>query len=290
MNKLIFGCGYLGSRVARRWRDAGSAVHVVTRSADRAAEFATQGYQPIVADVNANVNEASSLVDLPTADTVLVAIGYDRSERHTIGQVYVDGLRHILAALPAATGRVITISSTGVYGQTDAQWVDETTPCSPTRAGGVACLAAERVLAAHAFFPRSVILRLAGIYGPGRVPYLARLEAGEPIPAVAEGLVNLIHVDDAVTAILAAAAATNLPATYCVSDGNPTERSAYYAEVARLIGAAPPRFVVPDTDLHAVERATSSKRVRNTRLLADLSLQLAYPTYREGLAAILADR
>lgn len=286
MNKLIFGCGYLGRRVARRWRDTGSTVHVVTRSADRAAEFAAQGYQPIVADVN----DASSLVDLPVADTVLVAIGYDHSQRHTIEQVYADGLRHVLAALPAVTGRVITISSTGVYGQTDAQWVDETTLCSPTRAGGIACLAAERVLAAHSFFPRSVVLRLAGIYGPGRVPYLDRLEAGEPIPAAAQGLVNLIHVDDAVTTVLAAVTASDLPATYCVSDGNPTERSAYYAEVARLIGAPPPRFVAPDADLHAAQRATSSKRVRNTRLLADLSLQLAYPTYREGLAAILADR
>ena len=290
MNKLIFGCGYLGSRIARRWRDAGSTVHVVTRSCDRAAEFAAQGYQPIVADVNADVNDASSLVDLPVVDTVLVAIGYDRSERHTIEQVYAEGLRHVLAALPAATGRVIYISSTGVYGQTDDQWVDETTPCSPTRAGGIACLAAERVLAVHSFFPRSVILRLAGIYGPGRVPYLDRLEAGEPIPAAAQGLLNLIHVDDAVTTVLAVAAATDLPATYCVSDGHPIERSAYYAEVARLIGAPPPRFVVPDADLHAAQRATSSKRVRNTRLLADLSLQLAYPTYREGLAAILADR
>ena len=286
MNKLIFGCGYLGRRVARRWRDAGSRVHVVTRSADRAAEFATQGYQPIVADVN----EASSLVDLPEADTVLVAIGYDHSERHTIEQVYADGLRHVLAALPAATGRVIYISSTGVYGQTDGQWIDETTPCCPTRAGGIACLAAECVLASHSFFPRSVILRLAGIYGPDRVPYLDRLEAGEPIPAAAQGLLNLIHVDDAVTTVLAMAAATDLPATYCVSDGNPIERSAYYAEVARLIGAPPPRFVAPDADLYAAQRATSSKRVRNTRLLADLSLQLAYPTYREGLAAILADR
>ena len=286
MNKLIFGCGYLGSRVARRWRDAGSAVHVVTRSVDRAAEFAAQGYQPIVADVN----DASSLIDLPAADTVLVAIGYDRSERHTIEQVYADGLRHILAAIPAATGRVIVISSTGVYGQTEDQWVDEATPCCPTRAGGVACLAAERVLAAHSFFPRSVILRLAGIYGPGRVPYLDRLETGKPIPAAAEGLVNLIHVDDAAMTVLAAAEATDLPATYCVSDGNPTERSVYYAEVARLIGAPPPRFVVPEADLHSAQRATSSKRVRNAHLLADLSLQLAYPTYREGLAAILADR
>ena len=81
-------------------------------------------------------------------------------------------MRNVLAALPAETGRLIYISTTGVYGPADGDWVDEVTPPDPQREGGRASLAAEQVLAAHPLGQRSVILRLAGIYGPGRVPFI----------------------------------------------------------------------------------------------------------------------
>ena len=75
MTKLIFGCGYLGSRVAQRWRDAGQRVFVATRSRERARSLVEEGFEPIVADVM----QPQSLVGLPTADTVLYAVGYDRA-------------------------------------------------------------------------------------------------------------------------------------------------------------------------------------------------------------------
>lgn len=289
MTKLIFGCGYLGSRVARRWRDAGDRVTIVTRSTERATKFERDGYRAVVADIT----RPAALQDLPSADTVLFAVGYDRSAASTatIEQVYAGGLRNVLAALPHNIGRLIYISTTGVYGPADGDWVDEATPPDPRREGGRASLAAEQVLAAHPLGARSLILRLAGIYGPDRIPFIEELRSGESIPATTSGYLNLIHVDDAAEVAVAAATSDlreNGPRIYCVSDGHPVERGEYYSEVARQIGAAPPRFVDPEPQSPRAERAASSRRVRNDRLLAELRVSLAYPNYRAGLVAILS--
>ena len=141
MTKLIFGCGYLGERVARRWQSAGHEVIVVTRSKPRAAEFRQQGFSAIIADVT----RRESLNNLPAADSVLFAVGYDRStsSNHTIEQVYAGGVRNVLAALPSQVGRFIYISTTGVYGFRSGEWVDEATPTDPQRSGGQASLNAE---------------------------------------------------------------------------------------------------------------------------------------------------
>jgi len=282
MTKLIVGCGYLGERVARRWHEAGHEVCVVTRSHERAEHFRRQAYAAIVADVT----RPNSLTNLPAAETVLFAVGYDRASGESIEQVYAGGLRSVLAALPKVTGRMIYISTTGVYGDARSGWVDEDTPPDPQRDGGRASLAAERVLAASPFASRGVVLRLAGIYGPGRVPFLDQLRAGEPIPTVSAGHLNLIHVEDA-AAVVVAAELYRKRLTYCVSDGHPVMRGEYYAEVARLIGAPPPTFVKPDLNSPRALRAEADRRVRNTRMLAELGVRLAFADYRAGLAAIL---
>jgi nucleoside-diphosphate-sugar epimerase len=291
MTNLIFGCGYLGERVARRWRDAGNAVAVVTRSSQRARSMEQQGYHAIVADVT----RPETLGNLPSVDVVLFAVGYDRSAGQNVHDVYAGGVRNVLAALPSETGRVIYISSTGVYGTAGGDWVDEDTLPDPNREGGKASLAAEAVLASHALGRRSVILRLAGIYGPGRVPFVDELLAGSPIAAPSEGYLNLIHVDDAASVVVNAGAlplhgsaqSGREPRVYCVSDGNPVERGEFYRQVARQIGAPEPRFVAPDPTSPRAARAEANRRVRNERMLAELRVRLAYPDYRAGLAALV---
>lgn len=281
--RLLFGCGYLGLRVARRWREAGDRVVAVTRSAATGQRFADEGLEPLVAEVT----QPGSLRNLPAADTMLFAVGYDRSAEPTIQQVYAEGFRNVLDALPRETGRVIYISTTGVYGNAGGGGVDEQTPPAPTRDGGKASLAAEKILAESPWADRGVALRLAGIYGPDRLPYLAKLRAGEPIAAPRNGSLNLIHVDDAATATLAAASVESPPSVVCVSDGSPPQRGDYYAEVARLLGAPEPNFVEPETDSPRAARAAADKRVANRLLREHLGVSLRYPTYREGLAAIL---
>jgi len=286
MTLLVFGFGYLGQRVARRWRDNGAKVFVVTRSAERAASFKQTGYETIVADVT----RPETLKDLPTADAVLYAVGYDRVTGQTIHDVYVGGVNNVLEALAPSAQRFIYISTTGVYGPADGDWIDERTPPDPRREGGRASRAAEQVLGAHPIAANSVVLRLAGLYGPGRVPFLKELKAGDPIPAPSHGYLNLIHVDDAAAAVIAAdrlPAFDDGPHVYNVSDGHPIERGEFYREVARQIGAPSPRFVEPDPESPRAARAAADRRIRNTRMIQELNVKLDYPDYRAGLAAIL---
>lgn len=288
MARLIFGCGYLGVRVAQRWRAAGHDVVVVTRSDQRAEEFRKSHYHTVVADVT----RPEALRHLPPADTALFSVGFDRTGGGSILEVYAEGVRNVVAALPSDVGRFIYVSTTGVYGDANGGWIDEDTPTDPQREGGRASLAAEDVLTKSRFASRSVVLRMAGIYGPGRVPFLELLRAGKPIAAAIDGHLNLIHVDDAAAVVFAAAGIPNEELSherrvYCVSDGNPVKRSEYYGEVARRIGAAEPTFVAPDPNSPRAARAASDRRIRNDRMLADLGVQLLYPDYRAGLAAIL---
>jgi nucleoside-diphosphate-sugar epimerase len=160
MVKLVCGCGYLGKRVARRWMAAGQEVWATTRSGDRAAQLACHGIQPIVVDLTRPFKFPS---EMPEIDTVLSAVGFDRSSGQSIHDVSVGGMRNVLQALPSTVQRFIFISSTGVYGQSQGELVDEQSPCEPRRPSGQACLAAERLLAEHALAFRRIVLRLAGI-------------------------------------------------------------------------------------------------------------------------------
>ncbi|MBX7072012.1 MAG: SDR family oxidoreductase [Pirellulales bacterium] len=286
MAKLIFGCGYLGARVARLWQQRGEQVHAVTRSAETASRWRFAGLSPIVADVT----QPASLRDLPLADTVLYAVGHDRAAAPTMHEVYVAGLTNALAALASGIGRFIYISSTSVYGQTDGSWVNEDSPCEPRRENGRLCLQAETLLAQHPLGRRSVRLRLAGLYGPGRIPRASAILAGEPIAAPQRGHLNLIHVDDAARVVLAAEELAVPPARlYTVCDDLPVVRACYYEEMARLLGAPAPTFAPPPPDSPARRRAETDKQVSNSRLRQDIDIQLKFPTYREGLAAIVRE-
>src|SRR5262249_33563731 len=139
MTKLIFGCGYLGERVAHRWRAVGDEVTIVTRSRDRADQFRAAGYQVAVADIT----QPATLTNLPAADALPFAAGFDRVPNQSIDAVYAGGIRNVLAALPADTGRFIYISTTGVYGDAAGDWIDEVPPPNPQREGGRASLLAE---------------------------------------------------------------------------------------------------------------------------------------------------
>jgi nucleoside-diphosphate-sugar epimerase len=114
--------------------------------------------------------------------------------------------------------------------------------------------------------------------------------AGEAIDAPQNGFLNLIHVDDAVEAVLTSAEADlQLPRRYLITDGMPVKREEYYAELARHLGAPAPVFCSPHNETPAHARAAADKRISNARMVAELKLTLRYPSYREGLKAIVAD-
>ena len=283
MDRLVFGCGYLGNRVAQRWLESGDRVFAVSRSEQSARAMQQDGLLPIVADVT----QPESLIDLPEVDTVLYAVGFDRLSGHSIADVYVQGLQNVLAQLPAPRQRLLYISSTGVYGQSAGEWVDESSICQPERAGGLACLAAEQELEKQRAELDSCILRLAGIYGPGRLPRRDALLAGEPIKAPADGWLNLIHVEDAVRVVLAAATAGQLPDRLLVSDGTPLRRQQYFAELCRQLDAPDPCFDEQQQSETDRARASSSKRVSNRQLLDLLGEVIVFDSFADGLADIL---
>lgn len=278
---LIFGCGYLGLPVARQWQALGGEIHVVTRSAARGEIFRNLGLTPIIADVM----RPESLRNLPRAESILYAVGHDRSAGIEQRDLYVRGLSNVLETIAQRADRFLYVSSTGVYGDSSEPWVSEESPCAPNTPGGIACWEAEQVLRGHPVFQRSIVLRLSGIYGPGRIPRLTELQFGAPISAAEGGYLNLIHVDDAVQAVNAALTRGILGETYLISDGNPVSRREYLAELARLAKAPPPNFVAPPPGTST--RGSANRKISNQKMLAQLGVKLRMPSYREGLAAIL---
>ncbi|MEX1223542.1 MAG: NAD-dependent epimerase/dehydratase family protein, partial [Pirellulales bacterium] len=179
------------------------------------------------------------------------------------------------------------ISSTGVYSQDDGGWVDEDSPCKPKQPGGKACLAAERLLAAHELGRRATILRMAGLYGPGRVPRKHDILSETPIPSPGDGYLNLIHIEDAADVVLHVESRRGATRVYLVSDGAPVLRRDYYAEIARQLDAPAPRYVASEETGQTPGRGAADKRISNRRLTSEFAVRLRYPSYREGLSAIL---
>ena len=268
MRRLVVGCGYLGERVARFWCDAGDEVYATTRGA-RGEALSRAGLHPLTLDVTQEVADGV----LPEADTIVFAVG--RSQEATMSDIHVRGLRTVLDALPGSTGRVIYVSSTGVYGQNTGEWVDEESVCEPAYAGGRACLSGERMLFAHERGRDAVVLRLAGLYGEGRVPLKADLLASRAIAGSPDTYLNLIHVEDAARTIVTAAASGAVAGrTYNVSDGCPLTREEYVALVGGWLQGPPPKFE---------GGGGLGKRVRNDRAINELGLQLRHPFPRSDI-------
>lgn len=296
-NSLIIGCGYLGHRVARHWVARGDTVHALTRSADRAGELSAAGMVPVVGDVT----NRATLAGLPEVDTLLYAVGLDRQSGKSQRDVYVNGLGNVLEQLAGKVRRWIYISSTSVYGQDGGEWIDESSECSPQSPNGHVCLEAERLLMSRV--PQANILRLAGIYGPGRlVGRIEALRAGTAPDGNPEAWLNLIHITDAVAAVLACERCGAPSATYLVADGHPCRRRDYYSLLAALIGAPSPfppsarpgRVSATDaTSATAIADASGTglnKRCQNRRLREELHTTLRYPTFRVGLPDALVMR
>lgn len=283
MRTLIFGCGYLGRRVARAWREAGHEVHAVTRSAAKADELAASGIHPWIADVC----DAQSLTKLPEVDVVLHAIGYDRSSGKSQEEVTCGGVRNLLNSIHDRYRRFIQISSTSVYGQSAGEWVDETSECQPVLTGGQLALAAEKLVrAAHppGCGQSFVILRLAGIYGPDRLlSRIDSLRAGQPLSGSGDAWLNLIHVDDAATAVVRAALLNDIEGEFVIVDDQPLSRREYFEQLARLVEAPQPQF---DQTLPSKRGSGGlNKRCSNRKARQELGWVPAYSSAATGLPA-----
>jgi nucleoside-diphosphate-sugar epimerase len=285
MTTLIVGCGYLGRRVGARLARYGERVLGTTRSVERAPTLANLGIEPVIADVL----DPGSFAGWPVADRVLYCVGFDRSAGVAMRTVYVEGLRHALDRLAGRAGRLVYVGSTGVYGQTEGEWVDEASPTEPTHEAGRVALDAEQ-LARRVGDERGlpvVIVRYSGLYGPGRIVRRASLERGEPIVGDPARFLNMIHIDDAAEAAIAALDRGAPGELYLASDDRPLTRREYYTLAARLLHAPTPRFENPTPGLSEARRDEANKRVSNRRMREVLRVSLRFPDITTGLPAAI---
>ena len=275
---LIFGCGYSGTAVARAARDAGFAVTVTSR--DPAAKSPGQGIQVIPFD------DAASAIARATHLLATAAPG----------EAGDPVLARYEAAIRAARNLrwIGYFSTTGVYGDQGGGWVDEDLPPAPgserTR---------RRVQAEEAWqnFPVAVdVIRLAGIYGPGRSMF-DDLRAGAARRVVKPGHVfGRIHRDDIAHGVLVAMQRNAPPGvqTFNFCDDEPAASVDVVVEAAKLLGVAPPEPVpyeeaVKTMSPLALSFWSENRKVASAKTKARLGLTWRYPTYREGLRAILAE-
>lgn len=271
---IIIGCGYLGRRVARLWQDQGKHVIALTRR--RGDELRGLGIEPIIGDVL----DEQSLASLPAASTILYAVALDRTSGRSFREVYLDGLLNAIRSGPASS-RFIYVSSIGVYGQTDGQEVDEMSATQPKEENGRIILEAEALL--HRHVPGAIILRFAGIYGPGRLIRRAALERGEPLVGDADKWLNLIHVDDGAQAILAAEERGKAGEIYLIASDQPVRRREFYTVAAALLNAPPARFEpLPASDIHS-SNEEANRRIINRKMRQELGFCLQYADFRSGL-------
>jgi nucleoside-diphosphate-sugar epimerase len=270
---LLAGCGDLGLRVARRLRERGDQVWALRRQPPSLGEDDIKWLQ-------ADLTRRHSLQALPPGITQLVYLPTpDRRDPAAYRATFVDGLRHLLAALGEhSLRRVLFVSSSAVYGDHAGNWVDEDTPAAPPGFNGATLLEAERLLAAQPV--RSIVLRLAGLYGPARLQLLDRLRAGSaPAPRRTPHWANRIHVEDAAAAVVHLLQLTDPAPLYLGVDNTPLLLAVLYDHLAQLIGAPRPLDGPPPAGI-------GSKRLSNARLLAS-GFVPRWPDARAGYAALI---
>ncbi|MBX6323637.1 MAG: SDR family oxidoreductase [Rhodospirillaceae bacterium] len=284
---FVFGLGYTGLRFARALRGEGWRVAGTTTDPARAAALAAEGIDVVRFD-RAHPLPAEGLAALASADAVLVSVPPEEAGDPVLA---VHG-PHIAAA--RGLRWLGYLSTTGVYGDRQGGWVDESSPLRPTGPRGARRVEAEAgwlgLWRAHGVPVH--VFRLAGIYGPGRSA-LDAVRRGEARRIVKPGQVfSRIHVDDLVAVLRASLARPRPGVVYNVCDDEPAPPEAVVEHACRLLGVPPPPAVPFEAAaLSPMARSfyADSKRVSNARIKTELGIRLRHPTYREGLAAILAE-
>lgn len=284
MRVLIVGCGYAGLPLGAELVRQGHTVFGLKRSADD-AELQAAGITPLHADIT----RAETLTGLPREfDWVVNCTASGGGDAEAYRQLYLMGNRNLIEWLRSfPPRRYVYTSSTSVYGQNDGSLVVETDPISPPTETSQVLVATENLLLAAAMqikFP-TVILRLAGIYGPGRGHWFKQFLRGEArLEGDGSRFLNMIHRDDVVGAIIAALqGGAPVPSVFNVVDNEPVSQRDFFAWLAGQLGKPMPPTVPADAEANR-KRGVTNKRVSNQRLKKMLGYQFKYPTFRQGYA------
>lgn len=284
---VVTGFGYTGARLCAALRQLGCSVTALVRSEKYDHQLSALGCQRIIWDLDSDVPEPAQwmrgaalfhLAPPPATGTE------DPRLRRLLGQLDTS-----------APSTLILASTSGVYGDRKGEWVSETDATDPATDRARRRVDAE--LAAtefcHQHITRLVVMRIAGIYGPGRLP-LQRLKDATPLPPSHEiGFSNRIHVDDLVAVLIAAARRAQHGDIFNVADGTPSSTRDWFESVAKLAGlASPPEVALGDADGKISPMFLSflreSRRLDVTRLKKILGVDLAYADPLDGIRAALA--
>jgi nucleoside-diphosphate-sugar epimerase len=287
MSKVfIVGCGQVGRLVAQRYLDQDRTVFGLARSATTAGELESLGIIPVRGDLDDSASLTSLSLDGDLVQYLAPPSGTGVDDPR---------MANFLAAIDAGgpPRRIIYVSTSGVYGDCSGAWVDEDTPPNPQTDRARRRLDAENRLLdwGQRTGVGATVLRVGGIYGPGRLPE-TRLHNRAPILLEEQcGYTNRIHVEDLVSVCLAAGESTAQNRVYNVSDGHPGNMSGYFKAVAQRLDLPPPEEIPME---EARERLSpelmsyllESRRMDNRRMLTELRVRLRYPNLEIGLREV----
>ncbi len=273
---FIFGAGYTAGYLSKTLTEQGWIVYGTTRRQERFDEIAKSGAHPLLID-DPEMSER-----LSACSHVLISAGPSENEDPTLNayqSVFVENRFEWVGYL----------STTGVYGGTEGEWVDEDTPLHPTTTRGQQRKLAEEAWSDVPNLPLH-IFRLAGIYGPGRGPF-SKVKSGKAQRIIKKDQVfSRIHVEDIVQVLSASIAAGTNGGIYNVCDNYPAPPQDVIGYAAELLGLPiPPAIAFEDANLSPMGRSfyAENKRAANERIKSELGIVLKYPDYKTGLDALV---
>ncbi len=274
---MIAGCGDLGTRVGLRLANPGTLVFGL--------RYSSTPLPLPLRTLQGDLGDLGTLKHLPSdVDTLVYAAAARERSEAGYRRLYLQGLQNILEALQRSgsrPSRILFVSSTAVYGQSSAEWLDESSTTQPEAFNGRVLLEAEQWL--HKHHPKAIVARLSGIYGPGRRALIERVRSGRAVcqeqPPVYS---NRIHVDDAAGAITHLLSLESTQSPYIISDSRPTPQCEVMDWLAQRLGVSAARRETRPT------RALG-KRLSNQRLL-ESGYSLRYPDFVAGYGALIGEQ
>lgn len=288
MRVLIVGPGYVGLALGREMVRRGHEVFGLSRSGDASGELNTAGLHPLAGDIT----RPETLLDLPAQyDWVVNCVSSSYGGADDYRRVYLQGARNLLTWLePTPPAKFVYTSSTGVYGQNDGSLVDESAPTEPPTDTSRVLVETEQAIlksVRERNFP-AVVLRVAGIYGPGRGWWFKQFLAGEArLEGEGRRTLNMIHRDDVAGCLIAALERGRPGEVYNAVDDEPVTQRDFFLWLATQLNRPMPLSVPEDAEATR-KRGVTNKRLANAKLKAELGYHFKFPTFREGYAAELA--
>jgi len=284
MRVLIVGCGYVGVPLGAELVRLGHEVFGLRRSPSAENDLKTAGIQPLFADIT----KPDELEKLPRDFDWVVNCVAAGGDAENYREVYFNGTKNLIEWLsPNPPKKFIYTSSTSVYAQNDGSQVKESSPAEPVAETSKILVETEKVLldaVAQKKFP-AVILRAAGIYGPGRGHWFKQFLKNE---AVMEGdgsrHLNMIHRDDLIGCIIATLKSGRAGEIYNAVDDEPVSQRNFFEWLAGTLGKYPPPSA-PENSAENRRRGLTNKRVSNRKLKMELGHQFKYANFRIGYSA-----